>query len=66
MLALFFGGARAAIRVMQGKPAATEPEFLRIDLSGSAAGSSGRIRGQAAGVTPDCALVVVQEPGLSG
>ena len=25
---------RAAIRVMQGKPAATEPEFLRIDLSG--------------------------------
>jgi hypothetical protein len=37
VLALFFGGARAAIRVMQGKPAATEPEFLRIDLSGSAA-----------------------------
>jgi hypothetical protein len=36
VLALFFGGARAAIRVMQGKPAATEPEFLRIDLSGSA------------------------------
>jgi hypothetical protein len=34
VLALFFGGARAAIRVMQGKPAATEPEFLRIDLSG--------------------------------
>ena len=25
VLALFFGGARAAIRVMQGKPAATEP-----------------------------------------
>jgi hypothetical protein len=37
VLALFFGGARAAIRVMQGKPAATEPEFLRIDLSGTAA-----------------------------
>ena len=37
VLALFFGGARAAIRVMQGKPAATEPEFLRIDLSGRAA-----------------------------
>jgi hypothetical protein len=36
VLALFFGGARAAIRVMQGKPAATEPEFLRIDLSGRA------------------------------
>jgi hypothetical protein len=34
VLALFFGGARAAIRVLQGKPAATEPEFLRIDLSG--------------------------------
>ena len=27
---------RALIRVMQGKPAATEPEFLRIDLRGSA------------------------------
>ena len=37
VLALFFGGARAAVRVMQGKPAATEPEFLRIDLSGRAA-----------------------------
>src|SRR5216684_3960246 len=37
VLALFFGGARAAIRVMQGKPAATEPEFLRIDLSGRSA-----------------------------
>jgi hypothetical protein len=37
VLALFLGGARAAIRVMQGKPAATEPEFLRIDLSGRAA-----------------------------
>jgi hypothetical protein len=37
VLALFFGGARAAIRVLQGKPAATEPEFLRIDLSGRAA-----------------------------
>jgi hypothetical protein len=34
VLALFFGGARAGIRVLQGKPAATEPEFLRIDLSG--------------------------------
>jgi len=37
VLALFLGGARAAIRVLQGKPAATEPEFLRIDLSGTAA-----------------------------
>jgi hypothetical protein len=34
VLGLFFGGGRAAIRVMQGKPAASEPEFLRIDLSG--------------------------------
>ena len=52
VLALFFGGARAAIRVMQGKPAATEPEFLRIDLSGRAAairpdGSGGRPPGTA-------------------
>jgi hypothetical protein len=37
VLGLFFGGARAAIRVMQGKPAASEPEFLRIDLSGVSA-----------------------------
>jgi hypothetical protein len=34
VLGVFFGFGRAAIRVMQGKPAATEPEFLRIDLSG--------------------------------
>jgi len=37
VLALFLGGGRAAIRVLQGKPAASEPEFLRIDLSGRAA-----------------------------
>jgi hypothetical protein len=36
VLALFFGGGRALIRVMQGKPAASEPEFLRIDLHGEA------------------------------
>jgi hypothetical protein len=42
VLALFFGGARAAIRVMQGKPAASEPEFLHIDLSGP---SGKRLRG---------------------
>jgi len=36
VLGLFFGGGRALIRVMQGKPAATEPEFLHIDLSGPA------------------------------
>jgi hypothetical protein len=34
VLALFLGGGRALVRIMQGKPAATEPEFLRIDLSG--------------------------------
>jgi len=32
VLGFFFGGGRAAVRVLQGKPAATEPEFLRIDL----------------------------------
>jgi hypothetical protein len=34
VLGLFFGYGRALVRVMQGKPAASEPEFLRIDLSG--------------------------------
>ena len=37
ILGLFLGYGRAAIRVMQGKPAASEPEFLRIDLRGPAA-----------------------------
>jgi hypothetical protein len=37
ILGLFLGGGRAAIRVLQGKPAATEPEFLRIDLRGKSA-----------------------------
>ena len=32
VLAVFLGGARAGIRVLQGKPAASEPEFLTIDL----------------------------------
>ncbi len=36
LLGIFFGGGRAAIRVLRGKPAHTEPEFLRIDLSGPA------------------------------
>jgi hypothetical protein len=36
VLGLSLGAGRAAIRVLQGKPAATEPEFLRIDLSGRA------------------------------
>jgi hypothetical protein len=34
VLGLSLGMGRAAVRVLQGKPAATEPEFLRIDLSG--------------------------------
>jgi hypothetical protein len=34
VLGLFFGGGRALIRILQGKPAASEPEFLRIDLRG--------------------------------
>ena len=48
VLGLFFGGGRAAIRVMQGKPAASEPEFLRIDLSGQ----SSRIRTDGASSEP--------------
>ena len=35
VLGFFFGGGRATIRVLQGKPAATEPEFLRINLRGA-------------------------------
>jgi hypothetical protein len=34
LLGLFLGFGRAGIRVLMGKPAASEPEFLRIDLSG--------------------------------
>ena len=37
ILGLFLGGGRAAIRVLQGKPAATEPEFLHLDLRGRSA-----------------------------
>ncbi len=36
VLGVGLGAGRAGIRVLQGKPAASEPEFLRIDLSGSA------------------------------
>ncbi|HWZ52512.1 MAG TPA: DUF6599 family protein [Granulicella sp.] len=43
ILALFFGGGRALIRVMQGKPAATEPEFLHIDLR-EGPGDGGRFK----------------------
>lgn len=32
VMGLFFGGGRAMIRVLQGKPAASEPEFLAINL----------------------------------
>ena len=34
LLGLFLGGARAGIRVLMGKPAASEPEFLTINLRG--------------------------------
>jgi hypothetical protein len=32
-LAIFFGGGRALVRVLQGKPAAAEPEFLSLHLA---------------------------------
>ncbi|ADW67601.1 DUF6599 family protein [Granulicella tundricola] len=32
VLGVFLGGARAGIRVLQGKPAHSDPEFLTIDL----------------------------------
>lgn len=32
LLGLFLGGGRAAIRVLRGKPAASEPEFLSLHL----------------------------------
>ena len=43
VMGLFFGGGRALIRVLQGKPAATEPEFLRIDLR-DRPGDGGRMK----------------------
>ena len=33
LLGLFLGGGRALVRVLQGKPAATEPEFLSLHLA---------------------------------
>lgn len=33
LLGLFLGGGRAAIRILQGKPAAAEPEFLSLHLA---------------------------------
>lgn len=52
LLGLFLGGARAGIRVLQGKPAASEPEFLTINLRdqpeavllGAKSGSDGAAR----------------------
>ncbi len=35
LLGLFLGFGRAGIRVLMGKPAAMEPEFLRLDLGGA-------------------------------
>jgi hypothetical protein len=32
VIGVFLGGARAGFRVLRGKPAASEPEFLTIDL----------------------------------
>ncbi len=44
LLGLFLGFGRAWIRVLMGKPAATEPEFLRLDLSGSRAKAIGETK----------------------
>ena len=35
LLGAFLGFGRAWVRVLLGKPAATEPEFLRLDLRGN-------------------------------
>ncbi len=48
LLGLFLGFGRAWVRVLMGKPAATEPEFLRLDLS--ARGSEGNVDRKTAGV----------------
>ncbi len=48
LLGLFLGFGRAWIRVLMGKPAATEPEFLRLDLSGRR--SDDGVRGKTAGI----------------
>ncbi len=39
LLGLFLGFGRAWIRVLLGKPAATEPEFLRLDLRSGRSGT---------------------------
>jgi hypothetical protein len=33
VLAIFLGGGRALVRVLRGKPAAAEPEFLSLHLA---------------------------------
>ena len=40
LLGIFLGFGRAWVRVLMGKPAATEPEFLRLDLRGGLPPSS--------------------------
>ena len=45
LLGLFLGFGRAWIRVLMGKPAAMEPEFLRLDLSGQKQAESKRTTG---------------------
>ena len=45
LLGLFLGVGRASIRVLMGKPAATEPEFLRLDLSGGTPSGGARGKG---------------------
>ena len=42
LLGLFLGGARAGVRVLMGKPAASEPEFLTINLRGAGPKDAGR------------------------
>jgi hypothetical protein len=49
VLGLFLGGGRALVRVLQGKPAASEPEFLRIDLRGQSTKKVGLPTGDHAG-----------------
>ncbi len=48
LLGLFLGFGRAWVRVLMGKPAATEPEFLRLDLRDSR--GEARAGGKSAGV----------------
>ncbi len=48
LLGLFLGFGRAWVRVLMGKPAATEPEFLRLDLRDSR--GDARAGGKSAGV----------------